>query len=102
MRKDLKECSLYMFPRSPSPLFEKTLFNDKSLSSDGASSHADISLDPVREESFTIHLGTQMKQMHNLRLLSADVLKLIKYQNLDEWYIIIIPKYYANDYIESC
>jgi hypothetical protein len=31
---------------------------------------------PVRrlEESFTIHLGSQMKQMHNIRILSADVL----------------------------
>lgn len=28
------------------------------------------------EESFTIHLGAQLKQMHNLRLLSADVLDL--------------------------
>ncbi|KAJ9586337.1 hypothetical protein L9F63_020045 [Diploptera punctata] len=26
------------------------------------------------EESFTIHLGSQMKQMHNIRILSADVL----------------------------
>lgn len=27
------------------------------------------------EESFTIHLGSQMKQMHNIRILSADVLE---------------------------
>lgn len=32
------------------------------------------------EESFTIHLGAQMKQMHNLRLLSADVLDLCRYR----------------------
>lgn len=31
---------------------------------------------PLRtmEESFTIHLGSQMKQMHNIRIISADVL----------------------------
>ena len=26
------------------------------------------------EESFTIHLGSQMKQMHNIRILTGDVL----------------------------
>nr|CAD7446414.1 unnamed protein product [Timema bartmani]CAD7458723.1 unnamed protein product [Timema tahoe] len=30
------------------------------------------------EESFTIHLGSQMKQMHNIRILSADVLDLCR------------------------
>ncbi|XP_045599259.1 FERRY endosomal RAB5 effector complex subunit 3 [Procambarus clarkii] len=39
--------------------------------------------DPTQEESFTIHLGAQMKQMHNLRLLSAHVLQLCKYQSHD-------------------
>ncbi|XP_054271407.1 protein C12orf4 homolog [Macrosteles quadrilineatus] len=29
---------------------------------------------PVMQESFTIHLGSQMKQMHNIRLLCTDVL----------------------------
>ncbi|KAF2878983.1 hypothetical protein ILUMI_27193 [Ignelater luminosus] len=28
----------------------------------------------VLEESFTIHLGSQLKQMHNIRILSADVM----------------------------
>ncbi|KAK3882668.1 hypothetical protein Pcinc_012964 [Petrolisthes cinctipes] len=36
--------------------------------------------EPSQEESFTIHLGAQMKQMHNLRLLSAHGLQLCKYQ----------------------
>ncbi|CAM1318661.1 C12orf4 (predicted) [Pycnogonum litorale] len=36
---------------------------------------------PVRmEESFTIHLGTQMKTTHNLRLLSADILDLCRHK----------------------
>lgn len=32
----------------------------------------------VLEESFTIHLGSQMKQMHNIRIMSADVLHLCR------------------------
>lgn len=41
------------------------------------------SSEPSQEESFTIHLGAQMKQMHNLRLLSADALQLCKYLTHD-------------------
>ena len=33
----------------------------------------------LMEESFTIHLGTQMKQMHNLRLVAADAVQLCAY-----------------------
>lgn len=31
---------------------------------------------PILEESFTIHLGSQLKQMHNIRVLSANVMDL--------------------------
>lgn len=31
---------------------------------------------PILEESFTIHLGSQLKQMHNIRVLSASVMDL--------------------------
>nr|XP_023013811.1 protein C12orf4 homolog [Leptinotarsa decemlineata] len=31
---------------------------------------------PILEESFTIHLGSQLKQMHNIRILSASVMNL--------------------------
>lgn len=31
---------------------------------------------PILEESFTIHLGSQLKQMHNIRILRANVLNL--------------------------
>ncbi|KAJ8926905.1 hypothetical protein NQ314_020757 [Rhamnusium bicolor] len=31
---------------------------------------------PILEESFTIHLGSQLKQMHNIRILSASVMDL--------------------------
>ena len=34
---------------------------------------------PALEESFTIHLGTQLKQMYNLRLIAADVLQPFSY-----------------------
>ncbi|XP_072034922.1 LOW QUALITY PROTEIN: FERRY endosomal RAB5 effector complex subunit 3-like [Amphiura filiformis] len=35
---------------------------------------------PRMEESFTIHLGAQMKTMHNLRLMSVDVLELCRHK----------------------
>ena len=35
---------------------------------------------PSLEESFTIHLGTQLKQMYNLRLIAADVLQPFSYR----------------------
>ncbi|QQP35585.1 Uncharacterized protein FKW44_023851, partial [Caligus rogercresseyi] len=34
---------------------------------------------PRLQESFTITLGAQMKQMHNLRLVAAEVLELCRY-----------------------
>ncbi|XP_018020079.1 protein C12orf4 [Hyalella azteca] len=34
---------------------------------------------PLLQESFTIHLGTQLKQMHNLRLIAADPVHLCDY-----------------------
>ena len=37
------------------------------------------SMAPVLQESFTITLGAQMKQMHNLRLVAADALDLCRY-----------------------
>ncbi|CAH1098659.1 unnamed protein product [Psylliodes chrysocephalus] len=36
----------------------------------------DIQDTPMLEESFTIHLGSQLKQMHNIRILSANVMDL--------------------------
>lgn len=35
---------------------------------------------PIMEESFTIHLGSQMKQMHNIRIMSADILDFCRLQ----------------------
>ncbi|XP_011497590.1 PREDICTED: protein C12orf4 homolog [Ceratosolen solmsi marchali] len=35
------------------------------------------------EESFTIHLGSQMKQMHNIRILTGDVLDFCRTKNSD-------------------
>lgn len=35
----------------------------------------------VLEESFTIHLGSQMKQMHNIRILTGDVLDFCRTKN---------------------
>ena len=39
---------------------------------------------PVFQESFTITLGAQMKQMHNLRIVAADALDLCRYPNVTE------------------
>lgn len=33
-------------------------------------------LQPPREESFTIHLGSQLKHMHNIRIMAANVIDL--------------------------
>ncbi|KAI4502370.1 hypothetical protein M0802_002282 [Mischocyttarus mexicanus] len=38
---------------------------------------------PVLEESFTIHLGSQMKQMHNIRILTGDVLDFCRTKKSD-------------------
>ncbi|KAF5285284.1 hypothetical protein FQR65_LT13274 [Abscondita terminalis] len=38
----------------------------------------------VLEESFTIHLGSQLKQMHNIRILSADVMDLCDIRDNDQ------------------
>ncbi|XP_067141961.1 FERRY endosomal RAB5 effector complex subunit 3 isoform X2 [Centruroides vittatus] len=43
------------------------------------------------EESFTIHLGSQLKVMHNLRLLSTDVLDLCRHK-LNKIHGIVVPQ----------
>lgn len=35
------------------------------------------------EESFTIHLGSQLKQMHNIRIVSTDIMQFCKVEQLD-------------------
>lgn len=52
---------------SPNTPTAKEIFSGSTLEQKTSSQ-------PVMEESFTIHLGSQMKQMHNLRIMSADVL----------------------------
>lgn len=51
---------------------------------------AGISDTPVLEESFTIHLGSQLKQMHNIRILSANVMDLCAVYNSGEMYVIFL------------
>jgi hypothetical protein len=43
--------------------------------------------DSYLQESFTIHLGSQMKQMYNIRLLRCHPLEFLRFKN--ERYIII-------------
>lgn len=39
---------------------------------------------PLMEESFTIHLGSQLKHMHNIRILAADIARLCGPLHADE------------------
>lgn len=41
---------------------------------------------PQLEESFTIHLGSQMKQMHNIRILTGDVLDFCRTKHSESRY----------------
>ncbi|XP_037949822.1 protein C12orf4 homolog [Teleopsis dalmanni] len=43
-----------------------------------------VSQQPSMEESFTIHLGSQLKHMHNIRILSANVTDLCSPLHIDE------------------
>ncbi|EDV91070.1 protein C12orf4 homolog [Drosophila grimshawi] len=43
-----------------------------------------VSQQPSMEESFTIHLGSQLKHMHNIRILSANVTDLCSPLHADE------------------
>ncbi|XP_066152866.1 FERRY endosomal RAB5 effector complex subunit 3 [Euwallacea fornicatus] len=54
-------------PMNPSPL--------RDFVSQGSNTSRD-QISPTLEESFTIHLGSQLKQMHNIRILSANVMDL--------------------------
>lgn len=38
---------------------------------------------PQLEESFTIHLGSQLKQMHNIRIMTGDVFDFCKTRHGD-------------------
>lgn len=41
------------------------------------------------EESFTIHLGSQMKSTHNIRIMSADTLNLLRLTLDENGYVIL-------------
>lgn len=53
----------------------------RSESSFSVSSQTEVS---ALQESFTVTLGAQMKQMHNLRLVAANILDLCKYPSGEE------------------
>lgn len=63
-------------PLSPSPI--------RNFVSQGSNSSKDQIIPPVSEESFTIHLGSQLKQMHNIRILSANVIDLCDVEDDEE------------------
>ncbi|KAK3922873.1 Protein C12orf4-like protein [Frankliniella fusca] len=69
-------------PPTPSPTHIvrhiTTEVSSKEKKKSSSDAKADVPSNPSMEESFTIHLGSQMKQMHNIRIMSADVLHLCK------------------------
>ena len=55
----------------------KTLYTTMPMTTpNGIRAAAFVVQTPSLEESFTIHLGSQLKHMHNIRILSADVMDL--------------------------
>lgn len=67
-----------MVPMPPlGPGFDSFVNNDEKTTSDYQQ----------LEESFTIHLGSQMKQMHNIRILTGDVLDFCRTRNCDSVYV---------------
>ncbi|XP_015112334.1 protein C12orf4 homolog [Diachasma alloeum] len=62
-------------PMVPMPLVPELLSNNDNKTVKNTS---DL---PQLEESFTIHLGSQMKQMHNIRILTGDVLDFCRTKN---------------------
>lgn len=64
----------------PTPSSTSSPMNPSAHFSDFTARSHDTDLykveNPTFEESFTIHLGSQLKQMHNIRILSTDVFDL--------------------------
>lgn len=66
-------------PPTPSPTHHaRKDGTPKGTNKDTHDLDTDVPSSPGLEESFTIHLGSQMKQMHNIRIMSADVLHLCR------------------------
>ncbi|KAK7891143.1 hypothetical protein WMY93_023106 [Mugilogobius chulae] len=63
-----------------SQINEEIKVQSSQLSEEGESGSRMFEEQPLLEESFTIHLGAQLKTMHNLRLVRADVLDLCKHR----------------------
>ncbi|CAL9697198.1 unnamed protein product [Knipowitschia caucasica] len=63
-----------------SQINEEIKVQPSQLSEEGDSGSRMFDEQPLLEESFTIHLGAQLKTMHNLRLVRADVLDLCKHR----------------------
>jgi len=67
-----------MVPLPPlRPALDKFVHNEEKQTTDY----------PLLEESFTIHLGSQMKQMHNIRILTGDVLDFCRTKNSESGYV---------------
>lgn len=84
-RREYREWIMQMLEQNqadsslPTPSSPLSSAPQKSLKSGGGNTHQINS--PILEESFTIHLGSQLKQMHNIRILSANVMDLCAIQD---------------------
>lgn len=70
----------FLLFNSESPMIPMRILPESCETSDckGLKNTSDY---PQLEESFTIHLGSQMKQMHNIRILTGDVLDFCRTKN---------------------
>jgi hypothetical protein len=57
--------------------FDETLM----ISYDEDETKANPAIDQILQESFTIHLGSQMKQMYNIRVLCTDTIDYLRFKN---------------------
>ncbi|KAM9754002.1 ferry endosomal RAB5 effector complex subunit 3 [Menidia menidia] len=67
-------------PSNSSIINEEIKVQSRQLSEAADSGTRMFEEQPQLEESFTIHLGAQLKTMHNLRLVRADVLDFCKHR----------------------
>ncbi|MEQ2271767.1 hypothetical protein XENORESO_009007, partial [Xenotaenia resolanae] len=67
-------------PHNSSKINEEIKVQPSQLSEAADSGTRIFEEQPLLEESFTIHLGAQLKTMHNLRLVRADVLDFCKHR----------------------
>lgn len=71
--------NVIVFSNSPCSI-SRNIFNNRLPSN---AKYMEI---PKYEESFTIHLGSQIKQMHNIRIMASNVMEFCSISNtIEAW-----------------